>query len=247
MRKPHAAIAHVGGLSNPSKMPGFSWSIPAETCKLGAMLARIPGTTCHGCYALKGCYQFPSTQRAMRRRYAILMQVLGSPLAEAEFVAAWSEIFAYRLRQTERRLARTGKIPADDGQYWRWHDSGDLQSAEHLRIYCAIADNAPGVAFWLPTREIGFVAGYLRSGGVIPPNSCVRLSSPRVDDAPSGLMRKLAAESLQISYSGVHVEAPPEGMQECAAYQQEGFCNSQANGNCRACWDDTRDISYPLH
>ena len=43
------ASAIVGGLSTPGKMPCYSINLPATECKTGAKLARVPGTTCHGC------------------------------------------------------------------------------------------------------------------------------------------------------------------------------------------------------
>ena len=36
----------TGGLSKPSKMPGYAYNLPAIHCKTGAKLAQIPGTTC---------------------------------------------------------------------------------------------------------------------------------------------------------------------------------------------------------
>jgi hypothetical protein len=53
----------TGGLSRPSKMPGYAYNLPAIHCKTGSKLAAIPGTTCHGCYALKGRYRFPNVTR----------------------------------------------------------------------------------------------------------------------------------------------------------------------------------------
>ena len=43
----------TGGLSKPSKMPGPSYNLPAAACITGAKLAKVPGTVCYGCYALK--------------------------------------------------------------------------------------------------------------------------------------------------------------------------------------------------
>jgi hypothetical protein len=60
----------TGGLSKPSKMPGYSYNLPAIHCKTGAKLAKIKGTTCYGCYALKGRYRFPNVMDAMMRRLA---------------------------------------------------------------------------------------------------------------------------------------------------------------------------------
>ena len=57
----------VGGLSAPGKMPCPSINLPAVACVTGAKLAQVPGTTCHGCYALKGRYNFKYTKIAMNR------------------------------------------------------------------------------------------------------------------------------------------------------------------------------------
>ena len=48
----------IGTLSNPSKMPSFAWGISAKKCITGAKLAKIKGTICNKCYALKGHYAF---------------------------------------------------------------------------------------------------------------------------------------------------------------------------------------------
>ena len=59
-----AAIKITGSLGKPSKMPGLSYGISAKLCKIGAKLAKIAGSTCHGCYALKANYSYPSVQKA---------------------------------------------------------------------------------------------------------------------------------------------------------------------------------------
>jgi hypothetical protein len=52
------ALKIVGGLSKPSKMPGWAYGIPAAECKTGKKLQDVVGSTCEGCYATKGCYVF---------------------------------------------------------------------------------------------------------------------------------------------------------------------------------------------
>ena len=89
----------VGGLSTPGKMPCYSINLPAAACKTGQIMARVSGTTCHGCYALKGRYRFKTTKKAMARRLAAL--------AHASWTAAMTALI-------------TGH------KYFRWHDSGDL-------------------------------------------------------------------------------------------------------------------------
>ena len=58
----------VGGLSTPSKMPCYGWSLSAKLCKTGSKLAQIEGSVCDKCYALRGNYLFPVVQNAMRKR-----------------------------------------------------------------------------------------------------------------------------------------------------------------------------------
>ena len=57
-----------GGLGYPSKMPGASYGISARACITGAKLNKVPGSTCHGCYALKANYLYPSVATAHARR-----------------------------------------------------------------------------------------------------------------------------------------------------------------------------------
>ena len=58
----------IGTLSNPSKMPAYAWGISAKQCKTGAKLAKIKGTICNKCYALKGHYTFPVVVDAHKMR-----------------------------------------------------------------------------------------------------------------------------------------------------------------------------------
>jgi hypothetical protein len=47
------ALKIVGGLSKPSKMPGWAYGIPAAECKTGKKLQDVVGSTCEGCYGLE--------------------------------------------------------------------------------------------------------------------------------------------------------------------------------------------------
>ena len=94
----------TGGLSKPSKMPGPAYNLPAVACVTGAKLVKIPGSVCAGCYALKGRYRFSNVRLALARR----LEALTHP--------RWVE-------------AMTALISGE--KVFRWHDSGDLQSAWH--------------------------------------------------------------------------------------------------------------------
>ena len=39
------ALKLVGGLSKPSKMPGWAYGIPAKECKTGSKLRQVKGST----------------------------------------------------------------------------------------------------------------------------------------------------------------------------------------------------------
>ena len=104
----------TGGLSAPSKMPGPSYNLPAVRCITGSKLAQIPGSVCHGCYALKGRYRFDNVKQAMARRLA----ALGHP----DWIAAMTVLIKGE-------------------PVFRWHDSGDLQSPEHLKAIFEVCKN----------------------------------------------------------------------------------------------------------
>lgn len=152
----------VGGLSKPSKMPGYSYGIPAEECRTGSILRTVAGSACSKCYALKGAYVWRNTRAAYARRFEAIRN--GSL-----WVAAMSLLL--------ERLAAKGH--AD----FRWHDSGDLQDGNHLHNIAMIHDLVPGVRGWIPTREYRIVEGFDRD---LPANLTVRVSAHMIGQrAPS--------------------------------------------------------------
>ncbi len=100
------AKAITGGLSAPGKMPEGSYNLPATDCITGSKLVKIPGTVCHKCYALKFRYNFRNVRLALARRLE-------------------------SLQHPQWVLAMTVLIKGEP--VFRWHDSGDLQSAWHLK------------------------------------------------------------------------------------------------------------------
>src|SRR5258706_6691640 len=153
------ASAICGSLSNPSKMPGHGYALPAQRCRLGSLLQLIPKTVCHCCYALRGRYLFPNVKAAMEKRFF--------SLSDPQWVEAVSTL-----------------IHQSGDRYFRWHDSGDLQGLAHLGKIVQVCLNLPRVRFWLPTREYQTVEAYRRMGGRIPANLCIRYSAHLVDGLP---------------------------------------------------------------
>jgi hypothetical protein len=93
---------------------------------------------------------------------------------------------------------------------------------------------------WLPTREYGVVAQFVREGGEVPPNLTIRLSAHWNDRLP-----ELPAELAGFPISTTHTSEPPRSERPtvvCRAATRENRC-----GGCRACWSRVARVSYPLH
>lgn len=200
----------VGGLSKPSKMPWYSYSLPALACRVGSMLRDIPNSVCSKCYAMKGRYQFPNVAAAMERR---LTRMNISPI-----------MWAGTMRELLARKAR-GQV-----QYFRWHDSGDLQHPAHLAAIMWIARELPHVKFWLPTKEYHLISANRKELAEID-NLTVRVSAAKIGGT------RTADDVFPTSSVGADTGF------KCPAYDNGGKC-----GDCRACWDKTvLNVDYPLH
>jgi len=216
----------IGGLSKPSKMPWWSWSIPAVHCKTGSKLAQKEGTVCHGCYALKGFYHMPAVKNAMDRRY----EALNHPL----FVDAFVIVLTRFYETGQRKYKFRGKLVKENR--FRWHDSGDIQSVDHLNAINEISKHTPFLRHWVPTKEPGIVAKWLKKNGAFAPNLVVRVSHPMVGQhfetaRPSGL------PVSTVGYKG-------KGVKQCpAAASQGNKCL-----DCDTCWIGKNvAVNYPLH
>ena len=146
------ALKIVGGLSKPSKMPGWAYGIPAAECKTGGILKNVKGSTCEDCYADKGCYVFAVVQAAQYRR----LKSINHP----QWVNAMAAL-----------------INSKKSKYFRWHDSGDVQDEDHLLKIFAVCKLTPTVKHWMPTRE-AWVKAFL---SLKPDNLVIRFSAPMVN------------------------------------------------------------------
>lgn len=212
------AEAIIGGrLGRTSKMPGYSWGISAEACQRGAELASNLASVCSHCYARRGRYVTPVVKAALERRRAALAH------------PQWGDAMAFLLNT---------QIGAG---YFRWFDTGDLQSADHLRAILRVAIASPGVRHWIPTHEREFVREVLfERNNELPANVCIRASSDVVEEqgvSPFGL-----PTSTVHRWPGEPVPTS-RGTFECAAYTRGEHC-----GSCRACWEPgVKNVSYLLN
>ena len=213
-------------LSNTSKMPCKSWGIPAITCKTGSKLAKIKGSVCNGCYALKGAYSWPTVKNAYQVR---LNDYNANDTKDYQWVN--------EMIQTIDKEAKRQKKQGSSQAYFRWFDSGDLQSEQMLKDIMIIAYNLPHVKFWLPTREIKILKAFFGRDQRKPSNLTIRLSDMMVD-----LDMVITDKNLQeagILQSGVTTKSD---VANCHSFKQHGKCLE-----CRACWDSSKKISYLKH
>jgi len=190
----------TGGLSAPSKMPGPAFNLPAADCITGAKLVKVPGSVCAGCYALKGRYRFNNVQSALRRRAASLMH------------PDWIDAMVALISGHE---------------YFRWHDSGDIQSVEHLKRIFEVCKRTPDTKHWMPTREARFLR--LMDPDIIPSNLIIRMSSHMIDQGPVTFWPWTSTVSSVTK--------------TCPAQDQGNKCM-----DCRACWDrKVANVTYPKH
>jgi hypothetical protein len=203
------ALETINGFSKPSKMPCHSWSIPAKDCKTGSKLAKVEGSVCADCYAMSGFYRMGNVKSCLEKR----LESLSNP--------KWEN-------------AMTIAISGSEGSgFFRWFDSGDIQSLAHLKQIAQIAKNLPSIQFWLPTKEYGIVTQYLQENE-LPENLTIRLSGFMVDGpAPIALASRLGLVTSTVVSEGF----------TCPASSQGNKCLS-----CRACWDKgVSNVAYKHH
>lgn len=199
-----SAEAIAGTLGKPSKMPGYAYGIPARACLLGSLLAKKKGTVCSNCYALKSRYIFGSVKKAQEKRLASLTHAL------------WVEAMAFMINFRKC-------------DFFRWHDSGDLQGMWHLVNITRVCELCPATRFWLPTRENQLISQFMETMGELPANLVVRVSGTMIDGPASKRFPNTSTVTT--------------GEPTCPAHNQGNAC-----GTCRKCWDGAiSNVSYPNH
>lgn len=203
-------------LSYTSKMPCPSFALPAgKECVTGSKLLDVVGSVCKSCYARKGFYTYPASKLLRRANLYETKKALKTP--------------AYRKYWIDEMVKM---ITADAEGWFRWHDSGDLISPEHLLMIFEVCDKTPKVQHWLPTREYAFVGTALLDRKK-PTNCTIRLSAHMVG-------KLLPSETLPTSSVGTG-----EGRKCPATHdpKHDGACM-----DCRACWDPrVKNVDYKKH
>lgn len=217
-RKQAKDIHH--GLTATSKMPCKSYNTPAIMCGVGSKLVKVKGSTCSGCYALKGNYaKYAKTiiPAGMRRYEAIKSN------------SQWVEAMAFDINYEYDKLGI---------DVFRWHDSGDLIDVAHLEKIAKVAELTPNVKHWLPTREYKIVNDYM-AANTKPKNLVIRLSAHMVDAAPTKNKYNLPTSTV----STKPLNAINYKTSICPAPKQDNQCL-----DCRACWNsEVKNVAYAKH
>ena len=182
----------IGSLSNPSKMTGHCYSIPAKNCITGGKLSKVKNSICSICYAKKGRYGFKNVSDAMEKRLNSLNR------------SDWVDKIVLLIQKKEK----TG--------FFRWHDSGDIQGTWHLEKIAEVAKRLHHIKFWLPTREYAFVMEWMKYSKV-PKNLTIRLSAYMIDGKPpTSLAKKLGLSTSGVSENSFNCPASKQD-NECGS------------------------------
>ena len=220
-RTDREALDYVGGLSRPTKIPTYCYSIPAVRCITGSTLVNVKGSTCESCYALKGWHFSLQVAPAEERRYRSLKKKY------------WVDAMVY--------LIKSLKLP-----YFRWHDSGDIQGLWHLLKIFEVCLRTPDCLHWLPTREWEMIRNFREIGFVKPKNLKIILSAHMIDRAgPEELARDLNVQVSTVVTKDSTCKAHTKSVivNNGRHNVTHGHC-----GSCRDCWhEDVFFVSYLKH
>jgi len=241
----------IGSISKTSKMPCYSYSIPAKNCNIGSILRKVKKSVCYFCYAMKGTYVFPIVKLALEKR----LKSLKNPLWHL-FLIEWIKI--------------TNKT-----NLFRFFDSGDLQNFKHLVKIVKVVNALPKITFWLPTKEYKLIDKYLEYRE-FPKNLVVRKSAfligqisnfKNVNTSSVNVNEKKSTKfNFQCSaYKTVKIDNKFKVFQSktlAMAFINKYYSktiNDKSNkkkssdfigfcGNCKACWNKNLiNINYPIH
>jgi hypothetical protein len=190
------------------------------------MVARDENDICWGCYAQIGCYTLKTTADAQAARYAW---------------TRWSMKTAARRKRWVKIMAAAINEKCA-GDYFRWHDSGDVFSAQYARAISQVCKLTPTVKHWLPSRS------YLLSWGTrelskvhANQNMVVRPSAVSINDSPPKI------EGLGRGSTSHTTDKAPKGARECPKASKGNENKSCAEAGCRLCWQNVSGASYYYH
>lgn len=206
-------------LSKTSKMVGSSFSLPATTCKVGSILSEIKGSVCSSCYAKKGSYCYPSVRDLRQNNYDEYMNNPDS------FYSSLKTII-------QADYLKTGV------GYFRWFDSGDVQSQAMLVDIIRIAKALPHIKFWLPTKEVKIVkdtlSALMANKISFPTNLNIRVSVFMINGEYNSSLPLGLTQSRVIT-------------KDITPQHDEIVCSGKCVACKCSCWDSTKNVAYIKH
>ena len=233
-------------LSAPSKMPCFSFGLPArKSCP------RANGTICNGtgkgkkdgCYAFeRGFYGMSNVKASQQARFDWTRRMLQTDAGLNEWVTYMVDAIK---RATHGRREKLFRI----------HDSGDFFSARYAYAWYLVCQQLPFIAFWAPFRgwqqpTCGNTASGLNPFKVMTEadgllSQLLALAAlPNVTLRPSALNFGDDAPKVKGFHAGSTAsESTVDGCYPCPAKQQDNNC-----GSCRVCWHaKSTAVMYAKH
>lgn len=240
---------NIALLTKPSKMPGYSWSLPAGNARNGQPKGTCPGAVfgpssiCGSCYANPdsqvrhkdgslarrgGSYGYPVVRTAQDARRDWLMECLMTK----EGRDVWTSIMTAAVTWATRVGTGAARGQSRRINAFRVHDSGDVFSPLYAQLWQQVCAAVPDVRFWIPTRSWHSTPRILRELVVLNslPNATVRPSALYFHEDPP----RVAGLSAGTSAAG-------DGY-TCPSSKQGGACRE-----CRACWDGSLPVVYKVH
>jgi len=214
----------VSLLSDASKMPSLSFSLPAGKSCPWALYGE--GTICGSCYAQKGRYVMANVANAQDVRFAWVRECMKTQEGQDAFVATM-----------------VAAITEAANTYFRGHDSGDFWSPAYVRSWVRICQALPEVKFWFPSRTWRVlvkdgITEYTKQEWALALSELASL--PNVKLRPSALFFNAPAPRIPGWAGGT--TACDEGF-NCPAAQQGNIC-----GDCRVCFEEhDTEVSYHRH
>jgi hypothetical protein len=221
-------------LSDASKMPSLSFSLPAgESCPWALydnVAQGVVGTICGSCYAQKGRYVMPNVANAQAVRFSWVRTCLRTAEGTDAFVSTM-----------------VSAITDAGNSYFRVHDSGDFFCPAYVDAWARICAALPEVTFWFPTRTWRVLthpktSAQTKSVWALALTGLCSLGNVRV--RPSALFFNAPAPMVRNLIPGCSAgtTARDEGF-TCPAASTGNTC-----GTCRTCFDSPETaVSYHRH
>lgn len=208
-------------LSDPSKLPCKSYSLPAgETCTGSVDKHGNIKLSCINCYAQKGNYRWKNT-KALR------------------------EFNRQNWRDTQWVNEISDMLNESKDDVFRWFDSGDIYHPKLAEKIYKVMKGTSNTQHWLPTQSYSNpkVLPWLQKMSKLP-NVMVRYSSGQTN---GGFLNQHGSTIVQLEQ--VRNGTVSEKIHVCKVYKdkQTGYDVRQC-GDCRKCWSkEVPIVAYVQH